>query len=151
MGHHLRVVDSRAQTLPLTDVLLVVAENIGLGGDPDTVLSAGVDVINEADDMFQIGNTLFIYNLVNGRANGQVFNADTGPNFIRNCVTYFHWLQHKQVKQFEATADQSISRCLRIFARLLKGSDSTLETFELPDKSLMKLNIGQQPIRKCRA
>ena len=92
MGCNLRVVDSREQALPLTDVLLVVAENIGLGGDPDTVLSAGVDVINEADDMFQIGNTLFVYSLVNGRANGQVFNADTGPNFIRNCVTYFHWL-----------------------------------------------------------
>lgn len=143
----MRVVDSRVKTLELADLLLLVADNIGLGGDKDLVITKGLDAVHEADDALQVGNTLFVYNLLNGRANGQVFNGDTGPNFIRNCVTYFHWLQHRKVKEFEATADHSISRCLSIFARLLRGSDSTLETLRLPDKSLMKLNIGQRPLR----
>lgn len=150
MGRHLKVVDSRVKTLDMADLLLLVADNIGLGGDKDLVITEGLDAIHNADDAFQVGNTLFVYNLFNGRANGQVFNGDTGPNFIRNCVTYFHWLQHRQLKEFEATADHSISRCLSIFARLLRGSDSTLETLRLPDKSLMKLNIGHQPLRATR-
>jgi hypothetical protein len=142
------VVDSKKdKVLALKELLQVVGGNIGFGADDKTkVVDQCVKHLYQMDDFVQIGNTIFIYDVVNGRANGQVFNADTGKNFIVNCVAYFGRLQAHNVTHFTAVADCSIRRCLYIFGRLLKRTDSKITIFPLPDKSYMHLIVGSQKL-----
>ena len=143
------VVDSKKdRVLTQEEILRVVGANMGFGHyDKDTIINEFLTQFNVVDDIVQIGNTIFLYTLSENKANGQVFNADTGRNFIANCVMYFGRLQEKGVKDFSALADCSISKCLNIFNRLLSGTDSTLLIFKDADKSFMKLFVGSDKAR----
>ena len=140
----MRVVDSNITQLSQEEVLYVVGENIGFTKDCVVEIAEALEAIDRSDDFVQLGNTLFIYSMLNDRASGQVFNADTGRNFINNCKNYFARLQQKGVQEFEATADCSISKCLKIFQRLLSNTDSNLRTFDMPNKSFMLLQVGKE-------
>jgi len=143
------VVDSKKdRILTQKEILEVVGNNMGFGyHDKDTIISKFLSQFSLVDDVVQIGNTIFLYTLSEEKANGQVFNADTGRNFIANCIAYFRRLQEREVKDFSALADCSISKCLNIFNRLLANTDSTLLIFKDADKSFMKLFVGSDEVR----
>jgi hypothetical protein len=143
------VVDSKKdRVLTQKEILEVVGANMGFGHyDKDAIINEFLTQFDVVDDVVQIGNTIFLYTLSKNKANGQVFNADTGRNFIANCITYFRRLQKRDVKDFSALADCSISKCLSIFNRLLSGTDSTLLVFKNADMNFMKLLVGSDRIR----
>jgi hypothetical protein len=143
------VVDSKKdRVLTQKEILEVVGANMGFGHyDKDAIINEFLTQFDVVDDVVQIGNTIFLYTLSKNKANGQVFNADTGRNFIANCITYFRRLQKRGVKDFSALADCSISKCLSIFNRLLSGTDSTLLVFKNADMNFMKLLVGSDRIR----
>lgn len=143
----MKLVNSNEKLLNKEDVLYIVGENIGFSNDAKEEVATALEFIRKADDFLQVGNTLFMYNVRDGIAYGQVFNGDTGRNFINNCKRYFAHLQERQVVEFNAVASDSISRCLHIFKRLLRSTDSHLKIFTIRNRSFMKLAIGLEPLK----
>ena len=100
------LVDSSVEKLPSADIIVKALQQLGSKQiPPATALAIIVKESSlETADSIQIGNTVFLghrgKDVNSNKMVGRAFNADTGKNFINNCLKYLEYVRKKGITHY---------------------------------------------------
>jgi hypothetical protein len=124
------VVDSRKEMLPPPKIIAIGVQQQNHSDVPYAKVMAMVaaDMAMEDADMAQIGNTVFIGHIKEGKMMGRAFNVDTARNFVQNILKYHAHLRRRNVEWYVTsfTGDKYIP-VFKMVERSIQGTDTQMQ------------------------
>lgn len=127
------LVDSSVEKLPSADIIVKALQQLGSKQiPPATALAIIVKESSlETADSIQIGNTVFLghrgKDVNSNKMVGRAFNADTGKNFINNCLKYLEYVRKKGITHYTTMFEgPELLKLFQFLQRTIKNSDTNI-------------------------
>ena len=130
---NMEAINSNNNKLPSAQIIVKALQQIGSKQiPPATALAIIVKESSlETADSIQIGNTMFLghrgKDANSNKMVGRVFNADTGKNYINNCLKYLEYLRKKGITHYTTMFEGSeLLKLFQFLQRTVKDIDTNI-------------------------